>query len=1004
MKRTATYVAVLLIVLTVVLTLAACVERAGFRVSFITDGETYHTLHTNGGEAIQMPSDPQKDGYDFDGWFWDRGEGEQAFDENALLEEPLSANVSVYAKWKPMAASSLFTFLQTEDACVITGLTERGATQTTLDIPAEIEGLPVVNIVGFAFEGCRGITSVTIPDSVTFIGPGVFAGCSGITSATIPDSVAFIGAGVFAGCSGLTTLTLPFVGATPLPEEASSSTLLGYLFGADSYAGGVETTQWYSYYKGATGYIPAALERVTVTGGQILSGAFSNCSSLTTVTIGEGVTAIGEWAFAGCSALTTLTLPFVGASEARIPDDVTSGLFGYIFGRSIYDGGVKTIQQYGNGTTDKATYYLPASLQTVTITGGNIPSKAFVGCNGLVSVMLGNGVTYISSYAFYGCSALTFIEIGSGVKNIGSDAFYNCRELASVTILDGVLSISARAFYACRKLTSIEIPDSVSYIGERAFYACSGLTSITVSEGNTKYHSSGNCLIKTKTKELLRGSNGSIIPSDGSVTSIAEGAFSGCSGLTSLTLPDSLKTIASYAFWGCSGLISLTLPNSATFIGEAAFSGCNGLTSVLIGDGVKFIGPYAFSACAATILWGENPSITTIGQAAFRNYQGTSLTIPESVTKIDFEAFYQCTKLTSVVIGNGVTSIGDRAFRYCTSLTSVIIPDSVITIGPWAFYGCGELTTLVIGDSVTTIDVKAFEGCAKLTSLTIPDSVTAIGEGAFLSCGELTTLVIGGGLTSISKQAFAFCSALTSINIPASVTTIGEGAFLGCGVLTSISVNEGNTVYHSSGNCLIETATQVLIRGCQNSIIPDDGSVTSIGPSAFAGSGLLAISIPEGVTSIGSGAFYDCRGLSTVVLPEGVTTIGSTAFSLCSGLTSITLPEGLTFIGADAFSGCSALSAIVFPESLTTIDSRAFSDCSALTTVTIPGGVTLVGEQAFFACSSLTGVTFVNTSGWYLTRYLTYTSGTSVDVTNPAENAIRLKQDRFYTEHWKRNP
>ena len=198
---------------------------------------------------------------------------------------------------------------------------------------------------------------------------------------------------------------------------------------------------------------------------------------------------------------------------------------------------------------------------------------------------------------------------------------------------------------------------------------------------------------------------------------------------------------------------------------------------------------------------------------------------------------------TSVIPADGsVTSIGDSAFFGCSSLTSIVIPDSVTSIGGDAFYGCSSLTGITIPDSVTSIGSFAFSGCSSLTGITIPDSVTSIGS-----------------------QAFYGCSSLTSIAIPDSVTSIGGFAFYGCSSLTSILVAEGNKVYHSAGNCLIETASKTLILGCSTSVIPVDGSVTSIENSAFDGcSSLTSIVIPDSVTSIGGGAFYGCDSLTTV--------------------------------------------------------------------------------------------------------------------------------------------
>ena len=181
-------------------------------------------------------------------------------------------------------------------------------------------------------------------------------------------------------------------------------------------------------------------------------------------------------------------------------------------------------------------------------------------------------------------------------------------------------------------------------------------------------------------------------------------------------------------------------------------------------------------------------------------------------------------------------------------------------------------------------------------------------------------------VSSIGDYAFNYCKDLTSVSIPSSVKSISGNPFTNCSSLTSINVDSRNTVYDSRNNCnaIIETATNTLISGCQNTTIPEN--VRSIGGSAFSGcSGLTSVTIPEGVTSIGNGAFYGCSGLTSVTIPEGVTSIGNYAFEGCSGLTSITIPEGVTSIGNSAFYGCNSLETVYLPKSVTYIGDLAFA-------------------------------------------------------------------------------
>ena len=221
-------------------------------------------------------------------------------------------------------------------------------------------------------------------------------------------------------------------------------------------------------------------------------------------------------------------------------------------------------------------------------------------------------------------------------------------------------------------------------IGEDAFHECGGLKSITVEKGNKYYHSAGNCLIETASKTLIAGSNNSIIPTDGSVTSIGSWAFYGCSSLTSVTIPNSVTSIGDYAFYNCSNLTSITIPNTMTNIGEGAFENCTSLISITIPDSVTSIGRYAFCGTAYYnseanwadgVLYIGNHLITANPDKLAANY------IVKAGTKcIAADAFYNCSKLTCITIPNSVTGICRWAFWYCASLETITFKG---TEGQW---------------------------------------------------------------------------------------------------------------------------------------------------------------------------------------------------------------------------------------------------------------------------------------------------------------------------------
>ena len=244
------------------------------------------------------------------------------------------------------------------------------------------------------------------------------------------------------------------------------------------------------------------------------------------------------------------------------------------------------------------------------------------------------------------------------------------------------------------------------------------------------------------------------------VTAIGDWAFSSCSILTSIVIPDSVTSIGGYAFRNCSSLMSITIPDSVTIIDSSAFSGCSSLTSITIPDSVTSIGGYAFRNCSSLMSITIPDSVTSIGEWAFRNCSSlTSVTIGNSVTSIGDSAFYNCSSLTSINIPDSVTSIGEGAFERCSSLTKITIPDSVTSIGDHAFDHCISFTSVTIGNSVTSIGEYAFYWCSNLTSITIPDSVTSIGWGAFYDCSSLETVYYSGTSAQWSEITIGLANA-----------------------------------------------------------------------------------------------------------------------------------------------------------------------------------------------------------------------------------------------------
>lgn len=331
--------------------------------------------------------------------------------------------------------------------------------------------------------------------------------------------------------------------------------------------------------------------------------------------------------------------------------------------------------------------------------------------------------------------------------------------------------------------------------------------------------------------------------------------------------------------------------------------------------------------------------VANIGKDVFKNCSSLeSVTIPSSVTYIGNNAFYKCSSLTFVSLPSNVTFIGGNAFQNCSSLTSINIPSGVTSINKYTFKNCSSLTSINIPSGVTSIKEYTFRNCSSLALITIPKSVTEIDDESFYNCGSLTSIVVENGntiydsrgncnaiilteknqivkgcqntvipnsVTSIGSSAFKYCTGLTSITIPNSVTSISEFAFEGCSGLSSIVVVSGNVIYDSREDCnaIIETATNTLVAGCKNTVIPN--TVTSIGISAFEG----------------------CTSLTSITIPNSVTSIEKYAFDRCTGLTSIIIPANVTVIGWAAFDGCEALSAVyIYATAVPEIDEYVFKD------------------------------------------------------------------------------
>ena len=881
-------------------------------------------------------SNPTRSDKDFIGWKYN-GELIDKIDSSIINS---GKDITLEAVW----SNYTYSILEDDNGDKYISITGWEDPSEELVIPETMningENIPIKEIGANAFKDNKTLKSVIIPDTIITIGESAFSGCSSIDSITIPDNVTLIGDHVFNGCTNLEAVTI---------NDNSKLTTIG-------------------------------------------SYAFSGCSSLTSIYIPDSVATIKGYAFNNCS---NLIIYCEAASKPSGWDSnwnpsnkkvvwssymgINGTLDDFKYTAHCDENGNSYIQinQYiGNDTN----IVIP---DMIVINEENIPVKVignnlFQNNKSILSITIPDSVTTIGDYAFSGCSSLKTVTIGknSQLAIIGSYAFYNCTSLTSITIPNSVTTISGYAFSDCSSLTSIIIPDSVISIGSYAFRYCSNLTiyceAASKPSGWNSYWNSSNVptiwecngggiyedyrytIYSDKNGELFieideyLGSNSFVVIPNYilvnevkiPVERIGNAAFSGCSSLTSITIPNSVTSIGSRAFEDCSSLLSIFIPKSVVLMERQIFWNCSNLSKVCC--------EAASQPSGWDLDWNEIDIWVTFGDIVWScigagdnsDYEYNIRLDEKGIKYIEIADYLGSD--TNVIIPDTINvdgedikviSIGDYAFSDCSSLTSIIIPDSVTTISRYAFSDCSSLTSIIIPDSVTTIESSAFYGCTNLTiyceASSKPDGWSFNGvqvvfdylnakitEDGFIYhvyenengvkyiridayVGSATRVVLPKTIndngenipvTTIGDYAFSNRSSLTSIIIPDSVITIESSAFYGCTNLTiyceASSKPDGWSSRYLNNVIIVWIGGDVIIDGDFAFVIRYDGDEKYIEIVKYLGTD-KNLFIPETINvngevltvkAIGSYAFSYCDFLNSVFIPNAITNTGECIF------------------------------------------------------------------------------------------------------------------------------
>ncbi len=934
--------------------------------------------------------------------------------------------VCEYMKPQEQDLELLFTLNDDETGYIVSGLGENSDNVNKIIIPSNHGGKPVVGIADRAFMGNTAIEYVHIPESVKTIGEESFRKCVELKSVNLPKELEVLDGFAFCECPQLSgNLIIPhnieeiikytfYNCSFDSIEFASGSKckIIGdYAF---AYNGEVNSIQLpsvitkigaYAFRDSSDNVSSVTIPESVTTVGEYV---FYSSKLVGRTTIRCEVSAKpSDWA----ERWDTQNPIVYDCNRQEVAHD------GYIY--FVADNGIRYAIKDGvaavahNLIGISGNIELPSAVtyKNISYDVTQIGESAFRSCEKLKGITIADSVNEIGNRAFYKCSSLSYVSLPKESR-INVSVFEGCKSLKTIKIPIGITYIGYDCFKGCDAL-SIECdarqkPAAWSENWNRDNRPVKWGILIENSQDDFKYVEQDGQVYLT---EYIGTATEVTIPNNingKNVVSIG-GIFSGNKSITKVILPDGLKAIEGDAFSECSKLANVVLPDSLTTIDEYAFYKCTALKSIIIPESVKTVRQWAFDGCklesitmaaahvgsvqdksalkSATVTVGEE-----ISKDAFKGAANlTSVTLPDSIKLIDGSAFKGCSKLLQIKMPSSLTKIAESAFSSCSALTEVVFPEGLIELGNNAFSYCSSLTKVVLPNTLQLYD-RAFVSCNKLqynkydnaqylgslsnpyiilvkavdktiTSCKISDRTKFIGVDAFFQCRELKSIAIPDGVIEICYNAFSSCSALASFSIPKSVVRIGNRPLAFCKGLTSSTVDKANTVYHSEGNCLIDTKNKLLIAAAKNCVIPTDGSVAKIGAYTFSSMDIKGnFTVPSVITEIGDNAFANCTSLTGITVPGSVVDIKSYAFDGCTALEDVTLAEGIQNLSSNVFSRCTAIEKIVMPSSIKTIGQYAFYNCSNLKTIVLSKNIKTIPNYTFSGCNALEKVYYLGTA------------------------------------------